>query len=283
MCISPIYIANPNYRYNERHFLKDPTLFLKDSTSQFLAVPCHVCSQCIALKQLYMVQRVQMESLFNHIFFATLTYNNECIPRVSCSSGYDIPFADMRDLKLAFKRINNDNAFGVPFRYFAVSEFGSLKGRPHLHCLIFIRKECASDYPSILNLEARLSQTLFDYWQRNYGSDRKPFYKPLCTYHEKIMHNKLYRNYDLHYVNPTLSKNGCSDSAFYVLKYMLKQSNKEIRLQQALHLNLPQEEYESIWSLIRPQNIHSLGFGYNGQVGNNHKLYFGEISLLIIT
>ena len=47
-----------------------------------------------------------------------------------------------------------------------------------------------------------------------------------------------YSNFDCHYVVPHATEAGASDVAFYVSKYVLKVSANEVRLQQALRLNL---------------------------------------------
>lgn len=257
MCVSPIIIDNPNY-HNEQM-----RIFGKDVDSQKLCIPCGVCCDCIAVKQVYMIQRVQMEAQKNRLFFGTLTYSDEMLPRVITSTGYEIAFADIRDIQLMIKRLRNDSAFGFPFRFYLVSEFGSKRGRPHFHILYLVDKTYLPDYNSCLNAEKIIYDTTFRYWCRNYGSKRVPYYKPCCEYHTAWRRGKLYYNYDLHYVNPSLTPNAESEVAFYVLKYMLKPSNREIRLQQALHLNLSEDEYNDIWSLVRPQSIKSLGFGYN--------------------
>lgn len=125
MCISPIRIKNPNLG------LIGPNAQFKDTISHYINVPCGVCPQCIANRQMQYVQRLQMESLVNHFFMCTLTYNNESIPIVTTSTGYDIRYADVSDVQKMFKRLRKSNAFGRPFRYFGVSELGSSKGRPH--------------------------------------------------------------------------------------------------------------------------------------------------------
>ena len=117
------------------------------------------------------------------------------------------------------------------------------------------------DFNTCLNLEKVLFDAVFLEWRRNYGTWRKPDYKPLCTYVRKYVHGRLRSNYDLHYVNPILSSGGSADVAFYVLKYMMKPSNRQIRLQQALKLNLPDDEYEDIWKLVRCRHFESERFG----------------------
>lgn len=125
MCLSPIRIKNPNLG------LVGPNAMYKDTRSHMIDVPCGVCAECIAAKQMQYVQRLQMEELVNHIFFCTLTYNNDSMPKITTSTGFDIRYADVSDVQKMVKRLRKRNAFGRPFRYFAVSELGSQRGRPH--------------------------------------------------------------------------------------------------------------------------------------------------------
>lgn len=125
MCISPNCIKNPNYgivNYGTRN---------KDTVSAYINVPCGVCPECVAVRQMSYIQRLQMEELTNHLFYCTLTYNNESLPVLSVSSGYNIRYADVADVQKMMKRLRKSNAFGRPFRYFGVSELGDRKGRPH--------------------------------------------------------------------------------------------------------------------------------------------------------
>lgn len=222
-----------------------------------------------------LVQRVQMESLKNYLFFCTLTYNKESLPRVLTSTGYDIPYADIHDLQNCFKRLRKSNAFTRPFRYLAVSELGKSRGRPHFHCLLMIPKYEADD-PKVTpyQLESIINPALLHEWRRNYGSSRSPVYKPLCTYQVLYKHGKRYSNYDCHFVRPLLGDDSEANVAFYVLKYMLKRSDRETRLQQALRLNLPEDEYESVYSLVRSRYVCSKGFGLNGR-----KTPFGDFEI----
>lgn len=113
------------------------------------------------------------------------------------------------------------------------------------------------------NMEHVLFDEVLSEWKRNYGSRKNPDYRPLCTFVRKFVRGKLRTNYDLHYVNPLLSENGMSDVAFYVLKYMMKPSNRATRLRQALQLNLSQEEFEDVWKVVKPRHFESeqLGLG----------------------
>lgn len=125
MCISPVSIENPNFGRHDRF------AFMKDTVSRRINVPCGVCPECVQHRQLQFVQRLQMEELVNHLFFCTLTYNNDCLPNVGTSTGYSIRYADVSDVQNMMKRLRKRNAFGRPFRYFGVSELGSKRGRPH--------------------------------------------------------------------------------------------------------------------------------------------------------
>lgn len=267
MCLTPTYIPNPNYG--------NKVLKMVDTSSWYIPVPCGFCKQCIALKSIYMVQRIQVESLHNHLFYGTLTYNNDMLPRLDVN-GYSIPYADIKDFQLMCKRLNDNLSFGVPFRYFAVSERGSEKGRPHMHCILIVPKFYAHQDWQLRNLEQRIQLELLKNWQRNVGSSRSPHFENLCTYKERVIRGRLYRNYDLHYIEPKLSAHGCADAAFYILKYMLKLSDKETRLQQALHMNLDPFEYDKVWPILRSRSWHSLGFGLNASMNGRKVVYDPE-------
>lgn len=124
-----------------------------------------------------------------------------------------------------------------------------------------IPKHDDDDFNTCLSLEKRLFDAVLLEWRRNYGSNRYPDYKPLCTYVCKYVHGRLRSNYDLHYVNDSLTSGGSADVCFYLLKYMLKPSVRSVRLQQALKLNLPDNEYEEIWSIVKCRHFESECFG----------------------
>ena len=205
MCISPVSIKNPNYGlvYKDIRLQK-----LKDTTSVYIPVPCGYCSECIRKKTLFIVQRLQMEALSNYLFFCTLTYNNEMIPTVVTSSGYTIKYADWHDLQLLFKRLRKIDE--VPkFRYFAVTERGKSRGRPHMHILFLVPKEDSDDAYTPVRYERILYSAVLDNWKRKIGgSKRKPIYKPLCSFQRRLIGRKVFTNYDLHYVVPFLFDNG---------------------------------------------------------------------------
>ena len=59
---------------------KGPRSFKHNSDCSFINIPCGHCSECISIKQQSYVQRIYMESKYNHLFFATLTYDNKHLP-----------------------------------------------------------------------------------------------------------------------------------------------------------------------------------------------------------
>lgn len=256
MCVCPTLIKNPNYGYKGKY------AFMKDCVSQYIKVPCGHCSECVHNRQMSITQRCQLESISGHPFFCTLTYNNQSLPQVACSDGRSIRYADCSDVTNMIKRLRNDDAFGRPFRYFVVSELGSKRARPHFHILFYIKKLDTDTIYTPINLEYILFKTVLSYWTRNYGSRRKPVYHPLCTYVSKYVCGKLKSTYDLHYVVPSTLDGSTMDVAYYVTKYMLKPNDKVTRLQRALHLNLPEDEYKDIWKLVKPRWFSSLNFGF---------------------
>lgn len=266
MCYNPIYIYNPNFKGAKHSLGINFHSHLVDD-SFMIPVSCGHCGQCVAVKQMNYVQRCQMESLKNRMFFCTLTYKNDMLPKITTSSGFDIPFADQNHIESLVNRMRDSGLFpGI--RHFCVSEFGSRNGRPHFHLIFMIPKVFLPDYASCINMESVMYDFVFNNWSVNVGSRRKPYFVPLFEYHEKWFNHKLYKNYDLHYINPSLTESGVSDVAWYVLKYMLKQSSREIRLQQALRLNLSEDEYNYIWNIVRPKLLKCHSFGLNGDTNS---------------
>lgn len=273
MCVSPIKIPNKNF-FSSREFsdrLKSKFPW-KDYSASTIEVPCGHCKECIRRKQDSLVQRVQLESTKNHLFMCTLTYSPETLPTFFINDR-DIPFADVTDVQDMIKRMRKDNVFGIPFRYLAVSELGSKRGRPHFHILfLFEKKYFSSDkerYIQECDAFASKSQhyfTVLNNWKRNVASRRNPIYIPLTRYCERMVRGQLKKNYDFHYINPFLTSNGVEDCGYYVLKYMFKPSDRAVRLQQALRLNLVPEDYEKVWKIIRPRYFASIGFGLNAKV-----------------
>lgn len=257
-CDCPNIIKNPYYR-------KDPSKglnFLHDCKSQYMRVPCGHCPSCIATKQMYILQRFFMQSLDSYVFFSTFTYDNEHLPSLEVN-GYTLHYANFKHFTDMVKRIRVSNLFGRPFSYFAVSELGSKRGRPHFHCLWFLPCYPSDNSMTPYNLEDTLYKTLFSQWKvRVSPSKSLPKYEPLFQFHQKYVAGKVYSNFDLHFVRPTLGTSTSDSVAFYVMKYLLKSSSRERKLQQALRLNLEPSEYIKVWNTIKSHSQFSKFFGY---------------------
>ena len=276
MCISPRRVKNPN-----KGASRDPTKginFLKDTVSTYINVPCGVCPECLMMRQMNIVQRLNCEYQFGLLFFCTLTYNKECLPVLTCSNGRTVPYADISDLQNMFKRLKKDNLLTRPFRYFAVSEFGSEKHRPHFHVMFILPRYPDDDDFKIFNLERHLFKTVLSQWKRNVATrvrkkDGKvvpdnvhPVYKSLCTYVRHVYRNGTVKsNYELEFVRPRSFFQNEDCVSFYVSKYMLKPSDFVRKLQQGLRLNLSEDEYESVWKIVKPHCLISHGLGLASQ------------------
>lgn len=257
MCVNPILIRNPNYKRKCRLGSFDS---FKDCSSLYIRVPCGHCIDCIQSKQMSIVQRSQMMNLDYHVFFGTLTYDNKHLPYLYTSSGIKITYADISHIQKMFKRIRKGNLFTRDFKYLVVSERGSLKGRPHFHLLLYVRKLDNDNYLDILNLEDLIFNTLKCEWRVNVGSSRTPIYEPLFKYSRKFIKGRLSTNFDLHFVNPRFG-NDENSVVFYCTKYMLKDSLSQRSFYYALKNNYDYDEFKYLWSKVRNRVLMSKDFG----------------------
>lgn len=280
MCLKPILVDNPNFG----HPLADTDYgLLHDCTSQKLEVPCGHCEVCICLRQAYLVQRMQMESIDNLLYFGMVSYNPQSLPYLY-TNDFKIRYAYGHDMSNMMRHVRLSGLL-PPFRYFAVSEFGGNTHRPHWHFIVSLPKSYIADQfgrvhlSDALDLEHKLWHIFLKYWRRNYGGRRYPEWRPLLTY--KRVGNK--RNYDLTFID-TLS-GSVDDAAFYATKYATKYDEYTDRLKSALFFNLPSDEFSRIWKIVRPRTLWSKGFGdpFNSEVashiidGINRSLTAGQI------
>lgn len=267
MCLAPIKIPNKNKlrpEWRSQRFEE-----LKDYKSAYMEVPCGICKQCVAMGQMELIQRVQMEALNNVIFMGTITYDEEHLPRLETElwedkngkmqPGYQYRYAKYEDASAAIKRMRNENVYGIPFKYLIVTERGSLRQRPHFHILLLFRRKDLPTYNDILDFQQKHKYTLLENWKRNVGTRHNPLYTNLCKYVESFRGGKLRATYDFHYVNPALTKSGITDAAFYVLKYMMK-GKQNLDTKRALILNYGEFGFKT-WDRIKDRREYSLGFG----------------------
>lgn len=256
MCYSPTLIKNPNFGRT------DKLAYVVDTKSQYIPVPCGHCGECIRLRSSGVLQRAQLEQLYGWPFMVSLSYNPQSLAYYECSNGFQIPYAPVSDLQNMFKRLRKSNALGRPFRYYAITELGSKKGRPHAHILLFL-KRLPDDNPfTPFNLEEVAFREILAEWRRNYGSTRNPDYKPLLTYIRKYRYGKIHSTYDLHFVQPSSLDGTTQDVSFYVTKYLCKDSEWRDKLKRGLFSHVPLEEAYKVWSEIKPRAISSLNFGF---------------------
>lgn len=111
----------------------------------YVQVPCGKCFACQQAKRKNWYFRIKQEEKDNIAsYFFTLTYDNEhlppAVPFMHSRDGFEFdhvydyhPF-DYRDMQLFLKRMRKKIG---KFRYFGVCEYGSQRGRPHFHLIVF--------------------------------------------------------------------------------------------------------------------------------------------------
>lgn len=92
-------------------------------------VPCGKCEECLKLLQSFWCCRLMAENLFaKSSFFVTLTYDTPHLP---------LPYGVSKtDVQKFLKRLRKMHSF----RYFLVSEYGGIHGRPHYHAILFFNE-----------------------------------------------------------------------------------------------------------------------------------------------
>lgn len=255
MCLSPILIKNPHKNSGfklSRSFVKLRTEFDKfyDTITETIAVPCGNCPQCIAMRQGFYNQRIQMESLRSHLFMFTLTYNDESLVCVDCGD-YHYPIPVLSDIQNMFKRFRND---GHIFRVSYVTEYGKKRSRPHFHGIFAVDKSLGSWQ----SLERKYYKLFFNSWCRNYGSKRSPVYKPLFT---PVYNRHRCTTFDFHYIEPI--KGHDNDVSYYVSKYITKYDQRTQKLLQkiSLDITLTDDQVSDLLFLTKPRCITSKDFG----------------------
>lgn len=246
MCISPIIIDNPRYRQGNVGLN-----YLFNTTDSKLQVPCGSCPQCTALRQGYYLQRVQMESFRSHLFMFTLTYNDESLVYTDVGD-YCIAYPEFSDVQNLFKRLRKK---GYVFRYTYVSEYGSIRHRPHYHGILALDKSLGDPK----SLEVKFSRIISQEWRRNYGNNFNPIYRSLYT---PVYKNCRCTTFDFHYIEPIRGHD--NDVSFYVSKYITKYDRwiRSLLLKILQDTSLTDEQTSYLYKLLRPRCNTSKDFGY---------------------
>lgn len=172
-CISPIRIKNPALSFRKR------------TENPYLDVPCSKCGNCLTTKANRWSFRLSVEEKHSEsAYFITLTYDNETLAQEHSLDEY--PSVNKRDLQLFIKKVRKYQSKHFPkakkIKYYAVSEYGELKGRPHYHMIIF-------------NLTMNTRNQLGKIWA-NGGVDVKPAVRETINYVTYYVFKKM-SNQDL--------------------------------------------------------------------------------------
>lgn len=280
MCSSPFTIPNPYYGLGKDIHTDVGTLklsrslnWLHNTTDTKITVPCGRCQQCVSMRQAFVLQRVQMESLRSHLFYFTLTYNNRSLKRTNIGQ-YKVAYPYYEDVWKMFKRMRND---GHIFRYWIVSEYGTSEEythRPHYHGILAVPIDDPNDKYEFRRKELFWSRYMLSQWKRNVAAPvwskkkqcyrantRSPVWQNLLDYKSVWKNGRWHRTYDFHYIEPLLDHD--NDVSFYVSKYILQFDERVTKLLQKIKLDpsLSSEETDELISCIKPRSIMSKDFG----------------------
>lgn len=129
----------------------NPTMLPNGST-----VGCRICWQCKQRRIDDWVGRCIAESMVCHESrFVTLTYGKDEYGNADHPSAVVLTYSDVQKW---FKRLRKD---GLKFKYFAVGEYGSMKGRAHWHILMYFQGQAPD-----VSMNERINDK---YWPHGYS------------------------------------------------------------------------------------------------------------------
>lgn len=132
----------------KRRFCASPVDY-SSTNSEFQAIPCGKCFNCLMNKRMDWTVRLFHESLYHkYTYFVTLTYADDFIEDNKLNK---------RHCQLFFKRLRKK----LSFRYFLCGEYGETTGRRHYHLIMY------TDIPL-------LSEDNFMYMHHNVKHYRSP-------------------------------------------------------------------------------------------------------------
>lgn len=246
MCISPIFIKNPYFRLGNVGLNA-----LHDTVNSHIQVPCGSCPQCVAMRQGFFLQRVQMESLRSHLFMFTLTYNDESLIYTDVDE-YNIAIPYLPDVQNMFKRLRRA---GYKFRVTYTSEYGSRRFRPHFHGILALDKSLGNPH----SLEKKFYRLFFKEWRRNYSDD--PFNPDWRSLFTPVYKRGRCTTFDFHWIEPVIDHD--NDCAFYVSKYVTKYDKRTAGLLQKIMIDtsISDDETSHLIKYIKPRCNTSKDFG----------------------
>lgn len=108
--------------------------FIKDE----LAFPCGQCMPCRVNRRRVWTHRIMLEaSNWPVNSFVTLTYRDDCLPRLDDGRGNLVP-GDLKNWLKRFRKAIEP----IRVRYYAVGEYGDDTQRPHFHLALFNYPPC---------------------------------------------------------------------------------------------------------------------------------------------
>lgn len=179
----------------------NPRVIKNPYSGEEMAVPCGHCSACVSLHVNTWKNRLYLEaSQHSYVYFLTLTYTDDCLPRYDVNQlltdpSFDkekvdavlsnscdylgllgsslVPRVNIRDVQLFFKKVRYyisqlQNVKTPTLRYFLVAEYGPTTFRPHYHCLLFF------DDPAISH---SLREIVYKSWKFANTSSQNTFHK----------------------------------------------------------------------------------------------------------
>lgn len=134
MCNRPVHVRNPRLDFD---FIKDKFI---------LDVPCGHCEACKQRRRNDWFVRAYYEWLQTcktngFVYYLTLTYKPQCLPKFRLSDGSYIPCFDKNHLQQYIKLLRTWVSRELGFdgwKFFVSSEYGGNSHRPHYHILFFV-------------------------------------------------------------------------------------------------------------------------------------------------
>lgn len=127
----------------------------------FMFAPCNKCLLCKQKKQNEYVFRASMEQCMYEVppYFFTLTYKPECLPYHG-----ELCYKDVQDFFKRLRRSWDRRGIKHSIRYIVSGEYGSKKGRPHYHVILYNNPYAASE--STPHLHKMFEMDVFKTWSK---------------------------------------------------------------------------------------------------------------------
>lgn len=192
--------------YQDSYFLNSVT---GEMSPLYMCVPCGKCILCKDRKVKEMAARCVAETnLHGKVpYFITFTYDDKHLPEEGLRK---------RDIQMFLKRLRAmlvRDKLSNKLRYLAVGEYGSKKGRPHYHVILWNFPDDSVFFPNIISIRNYI-QRAWSVFKKDERGKRIPIRRPDGSL------TGLYETEVIGSIKVLPMKDGCPA---YVLKYMKKQ------------------------------------------------------------